>query len=89
MVRPDDETGYLALLVERAEAARSRGVRFWAFRSRSLPGAFLEFTESADGNAGARTAEEIAIERRMRAIALYGPDAEEVWEELPLPAGPQ
>jgi hypothetical protein len=89
MVRPEDEAGYIALLVERAAAARSRGVRFWVFRSRSLPGAFLEFTESSAGTAGARNAEEIAIERRMREIALYGPDAEEVWEELPLPTGPQ
>jgi hypothetical protein len=86
MVRPQDERQYLALLSERAAAAERRGARFWVFRNRSTPGAFLEFTESAGAGAGARSAEEIEIERRMRAIALYGPDAEEVWEEHTLPA---
>ncbi|HEU4828607.1 MAG TPA: hypothetical protein VFT04_05380 [Gemmatimonadales bacterium] len=86
MVRSEDERRYLALLAERAAAAQRRGARFWTFRNRSTPGAFLEFTESAGGEAGARTADEIEIERRMREIALYGPDAEEVWEELALPA---
>jgi hypothetical protein len=86
MVRPEDERRYVALLVERAGAAGRRGARFWTFRNRATPGAFLEFTESSDGSAGARNAEELEIERRMREIALYGPDAEEVWEELPLPA---
>jgi hypothetical protein len=86
MVRPQDERQYLALLSERAAAAERRGTRFWVFRNRSTPGAFLEFTESAGGDAGARSAEEIEIERRMRAIALYGPDAEEVWEEHALSA---
>ena len=82
MVRPDREAEYLGLLAERAAAARRRGARFWCFRSRSTPGAFLEFTETEDGRAGARTAEEIELEGRMRVVALYGPDAEEVWEEL-------
>ncbi len=88
MVRPQDERQYLALLSERAAAAQRRGARFWVFRNRSTPGAFLEFTESAGAGAGAgaRSTEEIEIERRMRAIALYGPDAEEVWEEHALPA---
>ena len=90
MVRSDDEPQYLALLAERADAARRRGARFWTFRNRRTPGAFLEFTETSDETAGARNVEELEIERRMREIALYGPDAEEVWEELPLPAaGPQ
>jgi hypothetical protein len=82
MVRPEHEATYLGLLAERAAAARRRGARFWCFRNRSTPGAFLEFTEAEDGRPGARSAEEIAIEGRMRAVALYGPDAEEVWEEL-------
>ena len=85
MVRPQDEQQYLALLTERAAAAQRRGARFWVFRNRSTPGAFLEFTESVGMSAGARSAEEIEIERRMRDIALYGPDAEEVWEEHALP----
>ena len=84
MVRPEDEPGYLGLLAERAEAARRRGARFWIFRNRSTPGAFLEFTETADDRAGARSAEEIEIEGRMRELAMYAPDAEELWEELPL-----
>jgi tryptophan 2,3-dioxygenase len=86
MVRPEDERQYLTLLAERASAAQRRGARFWVFRNRSTPGAFLEFTESAGGDAGARSIEEIEIERRMRDIALYGPDAEEVWEEAALPS---
>lgn len=86
MVRPQDEPQYLALLTERATAAQRRGARFWVFRNRSTPGAYLEFTESPGSGAGARSAEEIEIERRMRDIALYGPDAEEVWEEYTLPS---
>ena len=86
MVRPQDEQQYLALLPERAAAAQRRGARFWVFRNRSTPGAYLEFTESSAGSAGARSAEEIEIERRMRDLALYGPDAEEVWEEHALPS---
>ena len=75
---------YRALLPERAAAANRRGARFWVFQSASEDGTYLEFTEAPDGSAGARTAEEIAIERRMRELALYGPDAEAVWEEVQL-----
>jgi len=86
MVRPGQAEAYRSLLARRAEAARGRGANFWVFRSRRLPDAFLEFTEAADGSAGARTLEEIAIESQLRRLAEYGPDAEEVWEEFQLAA---
>lgn len=75
---------YRALLPGRAAAARQRGARFWVFRSVNEEGVYLEFTEAPDGSAGARTSEEIGIEREMRELALYGPDAEVVWEEVHL-----
>lgn len=73
----------MATLRELARAVRSRGAHFWAFRSTSTPDAFLEFVERSDGSAAARTGDEIAIERRLRELALYGPEAEELWEEFP------
>jgi hypothetical protein len=83
VVRAGQEAEYIATLRELARAVRERGARFWAFRSTASPDAFLEFVERSDGSAAARTSEEIAIERRLRKIALYGPDAEELWEEFP------
>lgn len=82
MVRPEDEAAYRDLLGERLAAARERGAHFWVFRNRGVPGAFLEFTEGQDGESAARSDKEIAVELRMRAVAMYGPDAEDVWEEI-------
>lgn len=84
MVAPDRADAYRALLARRAEVARRRGANFWVFRNREVPDAYLEFTEAADGTAGARTIEEIALERQLRELAVYGTDAEEVWEEFQL-----
>lgn len=84
MVRAGDADTYRAVLRRRAAAARERGARFWVFRSVSEPGAYLEFTETADASAGSRSEAEIALEREMRELAEYGPDAEEVWEEITL-----
>ncbi len=84
MVAPHQADAYRALLARRAEAARRRGANFWVFRNRHVPDAFLEFTEASDGSAGARTAEELALEGELRQLAAYGPDAEEVWEEFQL-----
>ena len=84
MVPAACEAEYATVLSELAAAARRRGARFWAFRSRSDPGAYLEFLETADGSAGARPHEELLLERRLRALATYGPDAEQVWDEFSL-----
>lgn len=84
MVLPHRADAYRELLARRAAAARARGANFWVFRNRTMPDAFLEFTEIADGSAGARSAEEISIEGELRQLAAYGPDAEEVWEEFQL-----
>lgn len=83
VVRPGQEAQYVATLRELARAVRARGAQFWAFRSTSSRDSFLEFVERADGSAAARTGEEIAIELRLRELALYGPDAEDLWEEFP------
>lgn len=84
MVPAHRTDAYRTLLAQRAAAARRRGANFWVFRNRTSPDAFLEFTEASDGSAGARTAEEIAIEGALRELAEYGPDAEEAWEEFQL-----
>ena len=84
MVPAAGEGEYRAVLAELAAVARARGARFWAFRSRNDPGAFLEFLETDDRSAGARPHEELALERRLRQIATYGPDAEQVWDEFTL-----
>lgn len=83
VVRPGLEGEYVATLRELARAVRSRGAHFWAFRSAASPDSFLEFVERTGGSAAARTEEEIAIERRLRSVAIYGPDAETLWEEFP------
>ncbi len=83
VVLPRQEQKYVATLRELAREVRSRGAHFWAFRSTATPDTFLEFVESSEGSAAARTGEEIAIERRLREFALYGPEAEELWEEFP------
>ena len=82
MVRPEDDDQYRALLGARAAAARARGANFWVFRSCTDPGAYLEFVESGSGSAGARSAREIELEHVSRTLAAYGPDAEDVWEEV-------
>ena len=84
MVPAACEREYTGLLAELEAVVRRRGARFWAFRSRSDPGAFLEFLEADGASAGARPHEEIALERRLRALATYGPDAEQVWDEFTL-----
>lgn len=83
VVRPGREAEYTATLRELARAVRARGAHFWVFRSTASPDAFLEFVERADGSAAARPRDEIAIERRLREVALYSPDAEVLWEEFP------
>ena len=85
MVRPEAEPRYRALLGERAAIVRARGARFWAFRSLADPGAFLEFVESDRAMPGSRSEREIELERESRLLAAYGPDAEQVWEEVPIP----
>jgi len=82
MVRPENEAQYVAMLPERAGLVRARGANFWVFRSRAEAGAWLEFVESGDGRAGARSAREIELERQSRMLAAYAPDAEAVWEEV-------
>ncbi len=83
VVRPGQEEEYVATLRVLARSVRSRGAHFWVFRSAATPDAFLEFVERSDGSAAARTAEVTGIERRLRELAIYGPGAEDLWEEFP------
>lgn len=73
---------YRSELIKLQRAVEARGARFWAFRSASSPDTYLEFVESAAESAGARTKAELVIEERLRALAVYGPDAEELWIEF-------
>ena len=79
-VRPEDEAAYLALLGERKHVTLRAGGHFWVFRSRAEQGLFLEFAERPAG--GDATADEREAEHRLRAVASYGPDADERWDEL-------
>ena len=81
MVRPGQGDRYRDLLAERAAEVRGRGAKFWVFRSRVDPGAYLEFVEAGE-RAGARTEREIELERTSRALAVYAPDSDDVWEEV-------
>ncbi len=82
-VLPEAESAYIATLAERRDAATAAGRRFWVFRSRQLAGTFLEFAESS-GIEEQLSEAEMVIERRLRALAQYGPDVHERWDELAL-----
>lgn len=87
-VAPEHEAEYLQVLGELAGRERALGRNLWLFRSADDPRHFLEFSECADvaghRSVAERSAGDAVLERRLRQLAEYAPDADVVWSEVPL-----
>jgi hypothetical protein len=83
-----NEPEYFAVLAELADRLRSRGQSLWLFRHPERQGTFLEFSESATceqhRSRADRDEREAALEARLRVLASYAADADELWEEVSL-----
>ena len=81
-----NEPEYLTLLAELATRLRSRGQSLWLFRHTEHSDTFLEFSESAarEQSRAQRDERERALEARLRVLASYAADANDLWEEVPL-----
>ncbi len=90
-VRPGCEEAYLQTVHALAALCHSRGQRLWVFRSLRDPAAFVECSESpthaSHRSRASRTDYELKLERKLRELATYAPDAWDLWEEVPAPAG--
>jgi hypothetical protein len=79
---------YLTLLAELATRLRARGQSLWLFRHPEHSDRFLEFSESAtrerNRSLAQRDERERALEARLRALASYAADANDLWEEVSL-----
>jgi hypothetical protein len=80
------EAEYLGIVGRLARLSEGRGRRLWLFRSSDRPGTFLECSESRT-HAGHRAVadapdDEKELERRLRELASYAPDAWDLWEEV-------
>ena len=82
------EPEYVATVAELARLSEARGRHLWLFRARGRGGAFLECSESRTAETHRAVAEpredERRLERRLRDLATYAPEAWEVWEEVAL-----
>ena len=87
-VEPGNEAAYLDALRELARSLRERGQRLWVFRHPLHPGSYLECSEGRDPashRAGpARDPALEPLERRLRSLAVYRPEAWDLWTEVPL-----
>ena len=87
-VPPANEAEYLALLGELAVRLRSRGQSLWLFRHPERRDTFLEFSESATRDQHRslvqQDEQETLLEARLRALASYAGDADDLWEEVSL-----
>ena len=87
-VSPANEPEYLVLLAELATRLRSRGQSLWLFRHPERRDTFLEFCESATReqhrSRAQRDEREQALEARLRVLASYAADANDLWEEVSL-----
>jgi hypothetical protein len=86
-VRPAHEAEYVRTVHQLAEITRARSQRLWLFRSAVTPTAYIEFSEGPSELAhrvrASRTDLEERLERRLREIAEYQPDAWDLWSEVP------
>jgi len=87
-VPPEHEAEYLRTIRQLAECGRERARNLWLFRNPEEPGRFIEFSESRSEPShrvrASRTDLEERLERRLRQIARYEPDAWELWAEVPV-----
>jgi hypothetical protein len=85
-VRTADQTTYLAAVRELAVLAERHGWHLWIFRHPTDRELFLECSESrspeSHRSVSGRSADEQAVEERIRAVAEYEPRAWELWEEV-------
>jgi hypothetical protein len=81
------EPDYLRTIGELARLSVERGRRLWVFRAAGGGGRFLECSESgsaAEHRTAPQPPDEARLERRLRELARYEPDAWELWEEVPV-----
>ncbi|HET7423581.1 MAG TPA: hypothetical protein VFJ92_08470 [Gemmatimonadales bacterium] len=85
-VRSPDQATYLAAVRELATLAEGHGWHLWVFRHPTDRELFLECSESrspeSHRSVSVRSADEQAVEERIRAVAEYEPRAWELWEEV-------
>lgn len=90
-VQPGCEEAYLQTVHALAALCQNRGQRLWVFRSTRDPACFIECSESptraSHRSRASRTDYELKLERKLRELAIYAPDAWDLWEEVPAPAG--
>ncbi len=86
-----NESDYLAVLRELQQFADARGQRIWLFRHAKDPRLFIEFSESPTEMShraqASRLPEEIQLEKKLKQLGTYAPDAWELWSEVSLGAG--
>ncbi|HTG50572.1 MAG TPA: hypothetical protein VL915_08790 [Gemmatimonadales bacterium] len=85
-VRSPDQATYLAAVRELATLAEGHGWHLWVFRHPTDRELFLECSESrspeSHRSVSGRSADEQAVEEKIRAVAEYEPRAWELWEEV-------
>ena len=90
-VAAQNETEYVNTLRELSQFAEARGQRIWLFRNAKDPRLFIEFSESPTEMShraqASRLPEEIQLEKKLKQLGTYAPDAWELWSEVPLAAG--
>lgn len=86
-VPPANEAEYVRTVHLLAELGAQRGQHLWLFRQPDEVGRFIEFSESRTALAhrarASRTDVEQKLERKLRELAQYEPDAWKLWEEVP------
>ena len=95
-VAPGHEAEYVRTVHRLAELARGRAQNLWLYRNPAAAGSYIEFSESRTEMAhrirASRTELEQRLERRLREIAEYAPDAWDLWTEVPdvrIPEAPE
>ena len=87
LVTPEHESEYLRIVQQLAEFVRGRAQSIWLYRNPAVAGRYIEFSESRTEMAhrvrASRTDLEERLERRLREIAEYAPDAWDLWAEVP------
>jgi len=79
---------WLATVRQLATLLEARGQHLWVFQAEADEERWIEFTECKERDAhrsvGPRSAEEAALETRLRALATYDADASALWAGVPL-----
>ena len=92
MVAPPYESEYVRTVHELAACVRGRAQHIWLYRDPAMAGSYIEFSESRTEMAhrvrAVRTDLEERLERRLREIAEYAPNAWDLWTEVPDVRGP-